>query len=123
MAAPDGSAIWHAELHIGSGAFMLSGESPMSSMRSPTETNRPTAGIQLYVKDCDAVFTQAVKAGAKVTMPPTDQFWGDRMASIIDPAGVPWMIATRKQNMTKKQMNKAAEEFMKNMPPPAPAAT
>jgi uncharacterized glyoxalase superfamily protein PhnB len=121
MASPDGKSVWHAELRIGTGAVMLSDESPMSPMRGPKEGDKPTGGIQLYVKDCDATFDQAVKAGAKVTMPVADTFWGDRMGSILDPSGVPWMIATRKKDMTKKQMDKAAEEFMKNMPPPAPA--
>jgi uncharacterized glyoxalase superfamily protein PhnB len=59
----------------------------------------------------DASFKRAVDAGAKATMPPTDMFWGDRFASVSDPFGQRWSIATRVKEMTPEQQGKAAAAF------------
>jgi hypothetical protein len=41
------------------------------------------------------VIEKAVSEGAKVLMPAADQFWGDRVGRIVDPAGHVWNIASR----------------------------
>jgi len=38
---------------------------------------------------------RAVAAGAKILLPLTNQFWGDRTAWIMDPSGHVWTVATR----------------------------
>jgi PhnB protein len=43
----------------------------------------------------DQVFEKAVAAGAQVLTPLKSQFWGDRTASIMDPSGHVWTIASR----------------------------
>ena len=57
--------------------------------------------LYLYVNDVDAVFEQAVRAGAKVIAPPTDQPYGDRNAHVVDPFGNTWYIATRMKTARK----------------------
>ncbi|MGI0020342.1 MAG: VOC family protein [Nitrososphaera sp.] len=115
MYLPDGKTIMHAELKIGDSHLMLSDEMPQMQALSPQTVGGASSSIYLYVKNVDKVFDQAVKAGATSTMPVMDAFWGDRMGGLTDPFGHMWAIATRKKNLTAKQMKKAGEEFMASM--------
>ena len=54
-------------------------------------------------------------AGAKVTMPVADMFWGDRYGQLEDPFGHNWSVATHKRDMTPEEMQKEMQEAMKNM--------
>ena len=74
--------IGHAEVEIGGAAVMLSDALPPDF--PPTSSQ-----IHLYVEDVDAVYAQAVSAGAVAAAEPEDQFYGDRVARVIDPAGKP----------------------------------
>jgi uncharacterized glyoxalase superfamily protein PhnB len=67
------------------------------------------------VPDVDAVVKRAVDAGAKVTMPIADMFWGDRFGKIADPFGHHWGIATHKEDVTPQEMKKRGDEFHKKM--------
>jgi PhnB protein len=51
--------------------------------------------LYVYVPDVDAVFQRARKAGGVVVEPPIDMPYGDRRATIRDPWGNHWQIATR----------------------------
>ena len=84
---PDGS-LAHAEVEIGGAPVMLGSAS--DEMGSPALS----AQIHLYVEDVDAVYAQAVSAGATAVAEPADQFYGDRIARVLDPAGNSWSIAT-----------------------------
>lgn len=125
MMSPDGKSIWHAEIQVGDSTLFLNDESPMGYSVAPSPEHRPTCSLQLYVKDCDKWFDRAVAAGAKVAMPVSEMFWGDRMGAAIDPFGVFWMIATRTRKLSDAQMEEAGREFVKSMaaqqqPPAAP---
>ncbi|MCC6806928.1 MAG: VOC family protein [Deltaproteobacteria bacterium] len=126
MAGPDGK-VMHSEIRIGDSIVMLSDEQPPLSAvvgvrKAPTNLGGNTGGLMLYVKDVDAWFTKAVGAGGKVSMPVTDMFWGDRYGQLVDPFGHVWAIATRKANLTQKQMMKAAQESMSQAPAQQQAA-
>src|SRR5437899_9432990 len=78
----------HAELKIGDSVVMLCDEFPqMERWVSPESLKGTTTAMHLYVEDADAVFTRAVAAGAKVSMPLMDAFWGDRYGKLTDPFG------------------------------------
>src|SRR5262245_14102170 len=77
MPGPDGK-IGHAEVRIGNSPIMLADEFPEMGARSPKSIGGSPVSILLYVEDVDAVFKQAVAAGAKVTRPIEDKFYGDR---------------------------------------------
>ncbi|HYV07859.1 MAG TPA: VOC family protein [Blastocatellia bacterium] len=77
---------WHAEVKIGDSMVMLGGSGG---------TPNPTS-IHLYVKDADAVYESALQAGGVSLHGPVDQPYGDREASVEDPAGNQWYIATHK---------------------------
>ena len=110
MPGPDGN-IMHAELQIGDSHIMLGEENLQMGNPSPQSLNGTPVGLYVYVKDVDRAFDQAVGAGATVTMPVMDQFWGDRSGMVTDPFGHKWWLATRKRNLSEKEMRKAAEEF------------
>ncbi|SRR5690606_3195215 len=110
MSGPDGK-IMHADIMIGNSHIMLGEEDAQMNHLSPLSLNGSPVGLYIYVRNADKVFDQAVKAGASVTMPMTDQFWGDRAGMIADPFGHKWWIATRKRNPTRKEIAKAVEEM------------
>jgi uncharacterized glyoxalase superfamily protein PhnB len=94
---------------------MMSDEMPAMGASSPQTIGGSPVTIHLYVEDADKIFNQAVEAGAKVTMPIMDAFWGDRFGSVLDPFGHSWAIATHKIDMTPEGLRKAGEEFFAKM--------
>ena len=76
MPAPD-DKVGHAEIQIGDSVIMLSDPFPEMGSSAPSGPSA-SSGLMLYVADVDALFKQAVDAGATVTMPLDNQFWGDR---------------------------------------------
>ncbi len=113
--APDGK-IMHAMIQIGDSFIMMSDEFPAMGCSSPSTIGGSPVSLYLYVEDADKIFNQAVEAGAKVTMPIMDAFWGDRFGSVIDPFGHSLSIATHKIDMTTEGLRKAGEEFFASMP-------
>jgi uncharacterized glyoxalase superfamily protein PhnB len=109
---PDGK-IMHAEIRIGDSPIMLM--DAMMGMKGPKGFGGSPASLWLYVQDCDALFKRAVAAGGKVTEhgEMTDQFWGDRSGTFIDPYGYTWSIATHKEDLTPQEMKHRQDEFMK----------
>jgi PhnB protein len=93
--ADDGKRILHARVAINGGLIMLSDDFPEynGGMSQAPQPGQPR-GIVLHmaVADCDAVFNQAVGAGAQPTMPPADMFWGERYARVTDPFGHLWSL-------------------------------
>jgi PhnB protein len=115
---PDGK-VMHAAARIGDSILMFNDEFPDWQVLAPTSTKADTAvTIHLYVEDCDAVYQQAVKAGAVATMPLADQFWGDRYGKLKDPFGHTWAVATHIKDMTPEEMKKAQDEAMAAMAKP-----
>ena len=103
---PDGK-VGHAELRIGDSALMLGSPCAEMALRNPDE--HTSVGLHLYVHDVDAQFERAVAAGASVVSEPKDQFYGDRSASVKDPFGHLWFLATRKEDLTEAQIRQRAE--------------
>ena len=69
--------------------------------------------ILLYVADVDTQFEQAIAAGAKATRPVTDQFYGDRAGTLIDPFGHTWTLATRKEDVSFEEVKRRFEGLAK----------
>ena len=109
---PDGK-LMHAEFRIGNSNIMahdtiMDGKGPKGSGGSP-------AALWLFVDDCDALFNRAVAAGAAVVRPVMDQFWGDRSGTLKDPHGYAWTISTRKEDLSRQELEARAAEFFKMM--------
>jgi uncharacterized glyoxalase superfamily protein PhnB len=111
MPGPDGK-LMHGQMRIGGNAIMLGEEAPEWGILGPKTLKGSPVYIHLYVDDADAFVARAVKAGAKVTMPVADMFWGDRYGKIQDPFGHNWSIATHVRDVSPAEMMEA----MKNMP-------
>ncbi|HET7856766.1 MAG TPA: VOC family protein, partial [Gaiellaceae bacterium] len=114
MAGP-GDSVMHAELEIGDSLLMLSDPFPQASTKPPKELGGTTASIFVYVENVDELYKQAVDAGATSTMEPDDMFWGDRFASVQDPFGHSWTIATHVEDVPPEEMEKRSEAFMSQM--------
>ena len=63
--------------------------------------------VHLYVENVDAAVEQAVAAGAKITMPLADMFWGDRYAQLEDPFGHRWSVATHTRDLSPAEIQAA----------------
>jgi PhnB protein len=115
---PDGQ-IMHAELRIGNSRIMLN--DAMGGGKGPRSFGGSPASLWIYVEDCDALFNRAVGAGAQVAGGPmgrlADQFWGDRCGTFTDPQGYRWTIATRKEDLSREEMEQRQAEWMKQFAP------
>jgi PhnB protein len=111
---PDGK-VMHAELKIGDSIIMLSDEFPDFGAVSPLSSGGAGMGLHIYVDNVDGAFDRAVKAGAQVEMPVSDQFWGDRYGKLKDPFGHKWSIATHTKDMSQDEMKHAMDEAMQKM--------
>lgn len=112
---PGSNIILHAEMQIGDSRIMLNDEFPEMDGKSPQSVGGASTALYVYVKDVDKIFSQASAAGAIVTMPVMDAFWGDRTGQLIDPYGHVWSFATRKRNLSPKELQKAQEEWLSKM--------
>jgi PhnB protein len=119
MDGPEGPI--HAELRLRETTLMLSPESRQQNSLSANTIGNTPATLYLLVDDVDSVFNRAVGAGAQVSMPVMDMFWGDRCGQISDPEGNKWMIATHKAEPTAAEMAEAMRR-MSQQPSQAAAA-
>ena len=106
LAGPDGKLV-HAALRIGDSMIMLAEENPAYGALGPKTLKGSSVTIHLMVKNADAAIAQAAAAGAKVTMPAADMFWGDRYGQIEDPYGHRWSIAHQIRDMSSAEIEKA----------------
>jgi PhnB protein len=111
MPGPDGM-IAHATIQIGDSIIMLADPFPQATVRPPKELGGTSVSLFMYVEDTDAVFKQAVDAGATPTMAPEDMFWGDRSAQVGDPFGHSWQIATHQEDLTEEEVMERGRKFM-----------
>ena len=114
MPAPDGS-LMHAEIIVGDSHIMLGDENPQMGAKSPQALGGSPVVVFLYVKDVDALFARATAAGATVTMPLMDMFWGDRYGKLKDPFGHEWSAATHIEDVSPKEMAKRGQEAFAQM--------
>jgi PhnB protein len=96
--------ITHAEIEIGDSTIMMADESPQMDAFSVEHYGGSPVSLLLYTENCDALYNQAVTAGAKGIREPADQPYGDRMSGIADPFGYKWWIATHIKDVTVEEM-------------------
>lgn len=104
---PDGR-VGHADLKVGAATIMLADEFPEMGFRGPQSLGGTPVAIHLYVEDVDAFVKTALAAGAKLESPVKDEFYGDRVARLIDPYGHRWMFATRREDVSPEEMQRRA---------------
>jgi len=111
LEAPGGK-IGHAEIKIGDSIVMLADEVPQINFRSPQTVGGPSAHFMIYVEDVDARVERAVAAGAKLTRPVKDQFYGDRTGGVEDPFGHVWFIATHIEDLSPEEIKRRGDAEM-----------
>jgi PhnB protein len=102
----------NAQIRIGNSWLMLMDEFPDFGALGPKALKGTPVSIHLQVEDVDAAFAKAVAAGAKVTMPVSDQFWGDRYGQVEDPFGHRWSLGTHIRDVSPEEMDAQAKKMM-----------
>ncbi|HSG70417.1 MAG TPA: VOC family protein [Planctomycetaceae bacterium] len=105
--APDGKRMMHAAISIDGHQIMLADDFPEycgGKSQTPHALGGTPVTIHRYVDDCDAAIERAEQAGATVTMPPADMFWGDRYGQVTDPFGHVWSLATHQKDLTPEEI-------------------
>jgi len=108
---PDGS-VAHALLTIGPEMIMVEAEWPSLPSRAPTADASSPVVIFVYVPDVDETVERASACGARVLVPLQDQFWGDRIAWLMDPSGHVWTVATRIEETTAQERTERWEKTL-----------
>ncbi|MEZ4240172.1 MAG: VOC family protein [Myxococcota bacterium] len=113
---PDGG-LMHAELKVGDSMLMLGGAMPQMDDYSKAAVDLGGSPVQvmMYVPDTDAALSGATAAGATQVMAAKDMFWGDRYASVTDPSGTVWAVATHIEDVPPEQIK---ERMLKQLGAP-----
>ncbi len=98
--------VMHADLKIGDSHVMLNDEYPEMKVVSPLSLGGSAVTLHIYVDDVDALFNRATAAGATVTIPLMDMFWGDRYGKLSDPFGHHWSLATHKEDLSPEEVER-----------------
>jgi uncharacterized glyoxalase superfamily protein PhnB len=109
LPGPEGK-LMHAMIRIGDSAVMLVDEFPEMGSLSPKSLKGSPVTIHLYVDNADATVERAAKAGAKITMPVADMFWGDRYGQLVDPFGHHWSVGTHIRDVSMEEMQQAMQK-------------
>jgi uncharacterized glyoxalase superfamily protein PhnB len=94
--------IGHAEVRIGDSVVMM--------FDARADWPDTPCFLRLYVEDCDAVYEQALKAGATSVTEVTYLFFGDRVGRVRDPFGNLWWLQTRIEDLGEEEMMKRAQQ-------------
>jgi PhnB protein len=113
---PDGQGTMHAVMKIGNSILMMGDEMPEPNcLRSAEAMGGSPISLYVYVENVDEAFERALGAGASVTMPIADMFWGDRCGAFNDPFGYSWTIATHVKDLAPDEIAKGAKECFASM--------
>ncbi|MFN0177783.1 MAG: VOC family protein [Gemmatimonadales bacterium] len=104
--------VGHIELRIGGAVLTMADEYPDFGCLSPATIGGSPVRLQLYVADVDAAVDRAVKAGATLVRPLRDEFYGDRTATVADPFGYTWNLASRCEEISPAEMQARWDQVM-----------
>ncbi len=110
LSMPDGG-VAHAEIQIGDSRVMLADEMPAYGNKSAETIGGSPVSFLFYVEDVDSAFERALKEGATVKRPVENQFYGDRVGTLIDPFGIQWSIGTHKEDIPPHEMQQRMEKM------------
>ena len=107
---PDGR-LMSLQLRIGDGVVHIADEFPEMGVLAPPSVGGTPVVLSLEVADADAVFAQAIAAGAAVRQPLGDMFWGDRHGQLEDPFGHRWNVSHHVRDVPHDEVVAAAAEL------------
>ena len=109
---PDGN-VAHAVVTIRGAMIMIEAEWPTLASRAPQPDGSSPVVLYVYLENVDAVVERAVAAGASVLSQPTNQFWGDCTARIVDPSGHVWIVSTRIEETSAEERTERWDNILK----------
>lgn len=104
---PDGR-LMSVRLRFGDGDLHVADEFPEMGVLAPPSTGGTPVVLGLEVADAEAVFAQAVAAGARVRQPLAERFWGDRHGQLDDPFGHRWNVRQHLRDVPHHEVVAAA---------------
>jgi PhnB protein len=107
---PNGK-VMHAEFSIGDSPLMFSEEMPEHGSKAPGKDELRASAVWVYTKNVDEMYKKAIEAGGVSKQEPMNAFWGDRLASVVDPSGHIWHIATHIEDLSDEEIDRRAEKF------------
>lgn len=112
---PDGRFM-QIELGFGASTVMLSDEFPEMGVISPLSLGGTVGALAIHTDDVDALWQRAVEAGAEVSLPLQEMFWGDRHGEIFDPFGHRWALAQHLRDIPAEEIAAAAAAMFTGEP-------
>jgi PhnB protein len=109
-----GGTIMHAEIQIGDSRIMIADEFPEMNALAPQSPGSSGVGIMLYVEKVDETVATAIEAGATIQRELQDQFYGDRSATLHDPFGHVWTVATHIEDVSGEEINRRMNKMMQD---------
>ena len=121
MPGKDGK-LMHATVSLQGALLMLVDENKEWGLLSPLSLGGTPVTLHLNVANADAAIQRAEAAGATVTLPAHDAFWGDRYGQLKDPFGHSWSIAhpLGDSMMSEEELRAAAKDAMCGQSEPGP---
>ena len=107
-----GDSIPAAELVIGDSTINITGEWPEGGRFSAETLGNSPISMSIRVDDVDAFTKHAVEEGMKIIIPPKDQFYGHRDATLADPFGYKWSAFTVTEKMSVEEMHRRMKGMM-----------
>ena len=104
---PDGQ-LAHTEVRIGDSVLIVGAPQVDAPMLVHAEARPGT--FYVYVADVDATYRRAMTHGASSYQVPSNRFYGDRVAAVVDGTGNVWWIATKIVDFSEQQMQARADE-------------
>jgi uncharacterized glyoxalase superfamily protein PhnB len=115
----DDGRVGHAELTIEGITVMLADEHPEIGVVSPETLGGTPVALYLRVEDVDATYARALGAGATGERPPSDQFHGNRNATLRDPFGHRWMLTQPVEEVSYEELARRASDYTVEVGAPA----
>ena len=109
-----GGKVAHAEIRIGDSHVMLADEQPEQGFVGPQTLGGAGISLMLYVVDVDRTFAQSLAAGATERRAVADQFYGDRVGTLVDPFGHVWSIATHREDVSLDEVRRRMQALFGN---------
>ncbi len=106
------AGVAHTEIQIGDSRLRMGDDNPMFGNKSPETLGGSPSAYMFYVDEVDQAFARAIEAGATVERPVTDQFYGDRTGTLVDPFGYQWTLGTHIRDVISEEMKEAMEKMV-----------
>jgi PhnB protein len=103
-----GGRFMQIELRFGHSTVMIADEFPELGVLSPLSVGGTVGALAIHTDDVDTLWQRAVEAGAKVSVPLQEMFWGDRHGEVFDPFGHRWGLAQHLRDVPAEEIRAAA---------------